>query len=195
MTDPTIGDFARREGDYNAANVRSFPRPTRVSDEDAKTIAVLPFDAATARTALDQGLFDWHQGGNNRHSVLRRCVRIYPYATATRDADGNVVYDRLVARYDPDPDNGKPDKAFGEWRLFNATAWSAPRWLKDQSGYPTHEPDNWSLYNLIELTENPTMPALIVEGEKAADAARRLLAGIYIVTTTHGGARPGGAAT
>lgn len=42
------------------------------------------------------------------------------------------------------------------------------------------------LYNLYEITKKPNAPILIVEGEKAADAAAKLLP-MYVVTTWSGG--------
>jgi hypothetical protein len=42
------------------------------------------------------------------------------------------------------------------------------------------------LFNLKEITDEPTKPVLIVEGEKAADAAAKLLP-MYVVTTWAGG--------
>ena len=47
------------------------------------------------------------------------------------------------------------------------------------------------LYNLRELLECPDDPVLVVEGEKAADAAVELFRGYVVVTSSLGGARAG----
>lgn len=47
-------------------------------------------------------------------------------------------------------------------------------------------PSALPLYNLVRLCREPLAPVLIVEGEKAADAAQAILAG-WVVVTWHGG--------
>lgn len=44
-------------------------------------------------------------------------------------------------------------------------------------------PEPRPLYDLHLLKQNPTKPVLVVEGEKTAEAAKKLVAGNYIVTT------------
>lgn len=78
----------------------------------------------------------------------------------------------LVCRYDP------PD----ERKQFIPYTWRHGKW--ERKAFPTPRP----LYRLRELAKSSTLPVLIVEGEKAADAAAAYLPG-YVVTTWSGGAR------
>ena len=65
----------------------------------------------------------------------------------------------LIARYEQP--EGK--KTFCQW------TWDGARWIP--KGYPKPRP----LYRLMELAASPGMPVLLVEGEKSADAAARVL--------------------
>jgi putative DNA primase/helicase len=78
----------------------------------------------------------------------------------------------IVCRYDP------PD---GSRKQFIPYTWRGGKW--ERKSYPQPRP----LYRLRELAARPDDPVLIVEGEKAADAAIPYLPG-YVVTTWPGGA-------
>ena len=83
---------------------------------------------------------------------------------------GDVLF--LVTRTD------KPDgkKTFCPW------SWSSSgKWVPKQ--YPGKKP----LYNLHKLTAEPNKPVLIVEGEKACDAAEKFAGKYYTVVTWCGG--------
>ena len=83
---------------------------------------------------------------------------------------GSQVYEARV-RYD-----GADGKAVLPWRYDGA------RWVLGAAPQPR------PLYRLGELLENPDVPALVVEGEKAVDGATdRFLD--YVVTTTSGGCK------
>lgn len=86
-----------------------------------------------------------------------------------RNADGDRMF--YIARY-----NTAKGKEFIPW------TWSGTRWTA--KGWPAPRP----LYGLAELTKYPNKPVLIVEGEKAADAAG-YLAPAYVVVTWPGGAK------
>lgn len=93
--------------------------------------------------------------------------RVWEY----RDEGGAVI--GLVARYDTAPGKKEivpytEDEATGKW---GGGQWVAPR----------------PLYGLEHLAKHPGAPVLIVEGEKAADAARTVLQGPYVVVTWPGG--------
>jgi uncharacterized protein (DUF927 family) len=60
-------------------------------------------------------------------------------------------------------------------RSWNGTAW---RW----KGVPAPRP----MYNLHHLADRPTVPVLVTEGEKAADAAAELFTGCVTTTTPNG---------
>lgn len=84
-----------------------------------------------------------------------------------RTASGLVLF--FVARYDH-PDGSKD---FFPWSFSK----SKSKWV---CKYPS---DPRPIYNLDKLTEHPDKPVLIVEGEKSADAADKLLGEKYQVTT------------
>jgi hypothetical protein len=86
-----------------------------------------------------------------------------------RNADGEVL--GYVARYEPASER----KQIVPW------TWDGERWGMGQ--WPSPRP----LYGLQELAERPGAAVLVVEGEKAADAARRF-AGLYAVVTWPAGA-------
>ena len=97
-------------------------------------------------------------------------TRIWPY----RDVDGLVL--GYIARYETA--EGKQIRAwtYGA-RGGQAPAWGCGHWTKPRP-----------LYALDRLAARPDAPVLVVEGEKAADAAQALLP-IYCVTTWPGGAQ------
>jgi len=86
-----------------------------------------------------------------------------------RNAHGEVL--GYVARYDPQ----------GERKQIIPWTWDGERWGMGQ--WPAPRP----LYGLQELAERPDAAVLVVEGEKAAEAARRF-AGPYVVVTWPAGA-------
>lgn len=96
--------------------------------------------------------------------------RIWPY----RDSDGSLI--GYIARYDTAA--GKEIRCWswgarpGEDPKWDVGAWSKPR----------------PLYGLDRLEARRGAPVLLVEGEKAADAAQELL-GQYVVVTWPGGAK------
>lgn len=90
-----------------------------------------------------------------------------------RDADGRLLF--CTCRFDT-PDG----KVILPWSYWQKSADSDTPGAKFWSwrGYPTPRP----IYGLDRLAANPTASVLIVEGEKAADAAQRLLPHIVVVT-------------
>lgn len=91
------------------------------------------------------------------------------YSWTYRDVDSEPLF--YIFRYDM-PDGTKTFTPLS----FSSTG----QWVKKH--YTSPRP----LYNLDKLTQNPNKPVLIVEGEKAADAAEKMQ-DIYIVTTWPGG--------
>lgn len=98
---------------------------------------------------------------------------IWPY----RDTDGGIL--GYVTRYESG--NGTSKKEIRAW-TYGARGEAAPAWACGSWSKPR------PLYRLDALAERPNASVLIVEGEKAADAAQRLLPG-YIATTWPGGAQ------
>lgn len=101
------------------------------------------------------------------------CVHPYlgPPSARWTYSNGNGEVLGYVARYDPE--GGR--KQIVPW-TYDGSAWGMGQW---------HDPR--PLYGLPELSERPDAPVLIVEGEKAADAASKF-AGPYVVITWPGGA-------
>lgn len=95
------------------------------------------------------------------HKLFGRPSKKWRY----KDYEGNVLF--FMARYDHD---GKKD--FIPWSYT-----TEGKWIK--KGWPRPRP----LYGLELLKANPDKPILLVEGEKACDAAREFLSGVYVVMT------------
>lgn len=88
-----------------------------------------------------------------------------------RDAESRVM--GYVARYDP-PGAKKEIIPY----TFAADRWSAGQWNEPRP-----------LYGLDALAAAPASPVLIVEGEKACDAARAIVGTRYVVITWPGGSQ------
>lgn len=87
-----------------------------------------------------------------------------------RDADGRLLL--IVRRYD----NADGGKAVVCW------TWRTPgQWEPKKPGKP------WPLYGADRLAKDPEALVLLAEGEKAADAAGRLLPGIGVTTLNGSG--------
>jgi putative DNA primase/helicase len=98
-----------------------------------------------------------------------------PVATwAYRDEDGRLL--GHVARYEPKGEG----KQIVPW-TYSRRADRKPEWRMGQ--WPEPRP----LYGLEHLAAKPGKPVLVVEGEKACDAARELVGDIYVVVTWPGG--------
>lgn len=93
------------------------------------------------------------------------------------DFDGSTMF--YIARYDTET-----GKEIVPWSWSQ----SEQRWV--MKGWPAPRP----LYGLQELAENPGKPVLIVEGEKAADAAKVIVEGKYAVVTWPNGSKAYGKA-
>src|SRR3990167_4806995 len=92
------------------------------------------------------------------------------------DSQGQPLF--YVARYDT-----KEGKQIVPW------SWSAEgKWVS--KAWPVPRP----LYNLFGLAQRPGIPALVVEGEKAASAANKLLGKSYAVTAWPNGSKAYGKA-
>ncbi len=104
------------------------------------------------------------------HPSLGRPTRVFPYHCA----DGKV--DFFVYRFDLP--NGKEIRPLTLWGATGGFF----RWF--WKGLP----DCRVLYNLLEIIARPDAPVVVVEGEKAAEAARILLPG-YVVTTSANGSK------
>lgn len=104
---------------------------------------------------------------------MRHWVHGTPSASwVYRDKTGKPMF--YIARYDTQ--DGKEIVPWSFCRLGSKQQWRT-------KGHPGPRP----LYNLDRLAAEPSKPVLIVEGEKCADAAGKILTG-YVVTTWQGGA-------
>jgi putative DNA primase/helicase len=104
-----------------------------------------------------------------RHPKLGEHVAAWRYT----DAAGRLL--GYVRRFDV-----KGEKQFRPLTLWNPPAPGRPEWRWES--WPAPRP----LYGLFELGQKPSGPVVVVEGEKACDAARRLLPGFVVVTSPNG---------
>jgi putative DNA primase/helicase len=78
-------------------------------------------------------------------------------------------------------------------KQFRPLTWRRP----ETGGSPMWRWESWPeprpLYGLAELAERPDTPVVVTEGEKAADAAKRLLPALVVVTSPNGSKAAGGA--
>jgi hypothetical protein len=108
---------------------------------------------------IDVGLPPWQRGPGH-------AVNIWVY----RSVAGEILF--YIARY---------DQAGGR-KTFLPWSWDGDQWVN--RAWPTPRP----LFGLELLADNPAGPVLIVEGEKAADAARDIVGDRYVVVSWQGGA-------
>lgn len=87
-----------------------------------------------------------------------------------RDTEGDPLF--YISRFD------RPGKS----KMILPWGWDGTKWVSKH--YPAPRP----LYGLELLSKAPKNAVLLVEGEKACDAARTLLGSIYVVMTWPGGA-------
>jgi uncharacterized protein (DUF927 family) len=109
----------------------------------------------------------------SEHPLLGKPSACYLY----NDASGRTV--SLIYRFDPPGE----DKTI---RPLTFRRDEVGKYLWDWLGLDDARP----LYNLYELAQRPDAPVLIVEGEKAADAAKRLCPEFVAVTTMNGAKSP-----
>ena len=102
-----------------------------------------------------------------RHPTLGQPILAWTYT----DTAGRVL--GYVHRYEK-------RKQFRPLTLWRHAAGSALEWR--WKSWPPKRP----LYGLARLTEKPTAPVVVCEGEKSADAAQRLLPGFAAVTSPNG---------
>ena len=94
---------------------------------------------------------------------------------AYRSENGKPLY--FICRIDRGERDGKTIKDFLPACWFEGKGWASKHW-------PSPRP----LYNLHNIIANPSAPIVVVEGEKAADAAARIFPR-SIVTTSSGGSK------
>lgn len=104
------------------------------------------------------------------HPVLGKPTKRWEYT----DADGKLI--GFVFRFDPALDK----KEFRPLTLCRPESGGAAAWRWES--WHGKRP----LYGLKELAARPSAPVVVVEGEKACDAARRLLPAAVVVTSPNG---------
>ncbi len=136
-----------------------------------------PVDGATRRTSKSDTA-DWEiivpvppgaKPAPGKSRILGKPTKLWTYT----DAEGQLL--GYVARFDG-PD-GKEFRPLTFWRSSadSATSW---RW----TSWPAPRP----LYGLRRLAERPSAPVMVTEGEKASDAAARLLLAFAAITSPNG---------
>jgi putative DNA primase/helicase len=103
------------------------------------------------------------------HRMLGKPTAIWTYT----DGEGRLL--GYVCRFD-----GPDGKEFRPLTLWRAKADGAITWR--WTSWATPRP----LYRLQGLTQRPSAPVLVTEGEKACDAAARLLSAFAVVTNANG---------
>lgn len=102
-----------------------------------------------------------------------------------RDADGNQLF--WIQRLDLPPKDGKPARKVFIHRVWLDGHWHYPRSRGENADTFTCEwPTPRPLYNLHLLAAQPDAKVLIVEGEKAADAAARLFPSLVVLSWPNG---------
>ncbi len=96
-----------------------------------------------------------------KHFKFGEPSMVWPY----RDEHGDIIF--FMARYETEA-----GKQFTPWSYFSDGKWRA-------KAQEIPRP----IYNLHEIYTRPSDPVLIVEGEKAADAAHKIAGHVYCVTT------------
>ena len=103
------------------------------------------------------------------HRMLGKPIAIWSYT----DGEGRLL--GHVCRFD-----GPDGKEFRPLTLWRSKADGAVTWR--WTSWPTPRP----LYGLPRLAERPSAPVVVTEGEKACDAAARLLSAFAAVTNPNG---------
>ena len=127
-----------------------------------------PVAAATAWTAI-MPVPDGTPPPPAAHPTLGAATTEWRYA----DAAGRVL--GYVRRFDP-----AEGKQFRPLTLQRSAAGANAEWRWES--WPAPRP----LYGLRELAQRPGAPVVVTEGEKACDAARKLLPGFVAVTSPNG---------
>ncbi len=147
--------------------------------EAAKRLAeefAIPSSAPTPTKKIDHVIVDPPAGApvpEMAHFTLGRPSMSWCY----RNPDGSPKF--YVARYE-----SREGKQVLPWSWSQTTG----RWVT--KAFPAPRP----LYGLELLAARPDAPVLLVEGEKACDAARKLVGDRYVVVTWPGGAPGAGKA-
>jgi putative DNA primase/helicase len=134
--------------------------------EAAKPRLVMPVPADAPQEPDEQ----WNTGF--RHPEFGKPSRVWPY----RDAKGRLLL--YVARYDVEP-----RKQVLPWSYVFDPAKNRHRWtIRGITGK-----DKRPLYGLDRLAANPDADAILVEGEKTADAAQELMGDTCVAVAWLGG--------
>lgn len=149
-----------------AMPARRRSRPQARKEEPAEPIEPVP-DGAPAAPMLRTGY---------EHPKFGPPTGWWEYLSGDGELLGYIV------RFDPPPDpDGKPvRKQFipQTWRGGEDGRWSFKSWPKPRP-----------LYGLDHLAAKPDKPVMLVEGEKAADAAREIAGRAYVVVSWPGGSK------
>ncbi len=107
------------------------------------------------------------------YSKLLQQPKIGEFAGAWEYFDARGELSFVVTRYNKVNTSGKEEKEFRPWSFLDG------RWI-------IKAPELRPLYNLLEIIEKHDALVIIVEGEKAAEAARRFFPHCVIVTSSFG---------
>lgn len=166
-----------RVGQYEAARMldgqqtpaKTAPSPKPAKDKDSVAVTPVPQTAPAPFAGDPSRVTAWSET-KGTNSIVKASA-LWPY----HDAEGRLL--GYVVRMDT-----PSGKAFVvlTWRRFGD---GAERWAMKAFDDPR------PLYGLHDLATRPSAPVLIVEGEKACDAARRMVGEKYVCVTWPGGAK------
>lgn len=134
----------------------------------------------TSIIAPDDKQLDWSEIDRNPGSFWARAgmpsKHAYQARWEYRDAIGRLLF--YVCRFTKTDFSGK---------LYRKLAYFGPTegWRLETKNYSIPTP--WPLYGLEDLLHRPDAPVLVVEGEKACDAARKLLPQYVVIAWPGGG--------
>lgn len=159
---------------------RSAATPLQVKSDIAHDpyAGLLPADPGDLVLRAGDDLRCWNPKRPERPWVSYRPSMVFPYRRADGRLIGYVLRIDLPAQGDRPARKITPTIRYAQLPGSTQEAWCHWRFEKPRP-----------LYRLDELAARPNDQVLVVEGEKAADAAARLLAGLPITVTTW----PGGA--
>ncbi|WP_312261248.1 DUF927 domain-containing protein [Candidatus Igneacidithiobacillus taiwanensis] len=181
-----LQNFLDREGDsLNVTGDEEPQLPVQSHDSGTSmvpTTSMTPAESSSSessRPVMDRQWFPVaydekeHISPYKSHPALKKPTAVYPY----HYADGKVAF--FVYRFDL-PDGSKEIRP---QTLMESTD-GFIRW--EWKGLPSDRP----VYNLPEILARPDATVVVVEGEKAAEAARILLPDFVVTTSANGAKSP-----
>jgi len=181
-----LQNFLDREGDSLHPSGNEEPQlPVQSHDSVTSMVATTSMTPAESSSSEASGQVmgrQWfpvaydekeHISPHKSHPALKKPTAVYPY----HYADGKVAF--YVYRFEL-PDGNKQIRP----QILMESTGGFFRW--EWKGLPSDRP----VYNLPEILARPDATVVVVEGEKAAEAARILLPDFVVTTSANGAKSP-----